>query len=1205
MANPNYEYDISVVIPVYNVEEYLIECLDSVYNQTKDKIQVIIIDDGSPDNSGQMADEYCATHENFECIHIENGGLGHARNYALDYVKGKYVAYMDSDDVVPPDMYEVMFRAAERNQSDMTCCNAMRFNSSGFMDSLLHSNAMKPIHKEVNHITSDFSLLYDTTAWNKLIRVDFMKKHGFKFPEKILYEDIPTTIPMHFLANKVAVVKTTAYYWRVRDGVTTSITQEISNLRNLYDRITVMTMNNKFLKEHNASDELYRRKLIKDLESDLIIFVNNCKMLPDDVAKEVFSCINKYIKEYINEDILSSIALIYRQKYEHVMKNDLEGLRNLLQNQNNYYNAQVTERNGRFYMEPADDLFTVPQRDVTNMILKTNPRNYINKFTIKANTATIDGHVYIPRVNIPTSEEQKIEAYILNDLTGDTLPINFEYIENLELTRTRGFIFDDYSQKTTEYNYDGTGFSLFINPEQMEIPDEFLGSNHILIKYENRVKSGEVLLGGGAKGTKDKLNNSRIISGEKMFCFKSNNCGEIVIDIQKLDTVIEEVSFKNKQIHLSLLNPVPEVYIGNEEMQFSATISPEGCYSFDISELQPEYTYFFSYKDAAGEIHQLYNSNKKTKIKRTFKGVILISYIKDYKPQLIISPYLGVVSGVVEREDAPNILDVSVGAYGKESTMEKVEKAVLCYDDNVTGKLHQLASVKVTDEEKEPGKFKIAFSLDFNKEKLTKDMHECVVRLKLKIVFANKKDVLIPLYAKKAMSVRHQQDTLKVKFSNKNKNEMAFTAWQVWREEEATPYRRKALLNQEYPKYTKLPINKRRIMFESMWGKKYSCNPQAIYEYIQENYPEYECVWALNDPRYPIKGDAIRVRRMSLEYFYYLATSKYLVNNVNFPDEYKKRRGQIEVQTMHGTPLKTFGLEIPGEFESKESRKRFIKRNARWNYLVVQGEFTAKKSYDCFGVRVKKLRTGYPRTDMLYNATEKQIISLKKSLKIPLDKKVVLYAPTWRVRNEFDMQLDIERFRETLGDEYVLLVRVHHFAASGYTIPADNKVIFDVNNYFSIENLYIISDMLITDYSSALFDYAITNKPMIFYLYDIQEYSENLRGTYFDIEKEAPGPLAYNNDQLISVIQNVDEEMKKCEERRHAFYDKYVNYECGDSSRQVVEKMLRFRNRRSYVKIREEIFRQREAAAAKKAKKNKKKAAEANKEKSKAVIIEN
>ena len=110
-----------------------------------------------------------------------------------------------------------------------------------------------------------------------------------------------------------------------------------------------------------------------------------------------------------------------------------------------------------------------------------------------------------------------------------------------------------------------------------------------------------------------------------------------------------------------------------------------------------------------------------------------------------------------------------------------------------------------------------------------------------------------------------------------------------------------------------------------------------LYEFIDKNYPEYKCVWSLKDARTPINGKGIRVRRGSQEYFKYLATAKYFVNNVNFEDAYVKREGQIEIQTMHGTPLKTLGLDVPGDFPNESSRKLYLEKNGRWNYLLVQG----------------------------------------------------------------------------------------------------------------------------------------------------------------------------------------------------------------------------------------------------------------------------
>jgi CDP-glycerol glycerophosphotransferase len=362
-------------------------------------------------------------------------------------------------------------------------------------------------------------------------------------------------------------------------------------------------------------------------------------------------------------------------------------------------------------------------------------------------------------------------------------------------------------------------------------------------------------------------------------------------------------------------------------------------------------------------------------------------------------------------------------------------------------------------------------------------------------------------------------------------------------------------MDAHYPEYRKAPLNNRMIVFESMWGAKFSCNPRAIYEYVQEHHPEYECVWIFTDERTPITGNGRRVRMGSLEYYKVLAEAKYLVNNVNFEDDYIKRDGQIEIQTMHGTPLKTLGFDVTDELPTPEDRKRLERRVSRWNYLVVQGAFMKEKADPIYHYKGDILETGYPRTDGLYQKADTD--DIKDRLGIPKDKKVILYAPTWRVRGNFDMALDLDRMREELSDEYVLLIRIHYFASAGYTVPADNKFIFNVNDYANAEDLYKISDMMITDYSSIMFDYALLDKPLIFFTYDLKSYASSTRGVYFDIRTEAPGPIVYTTDELISTLGNLDAEMQKVSDRVQAFKDKYLTYECPTSAKKIVRKAIK------------------------------------------------
>ena len=255
---------------------------------------------------------------------------------------------------------------------------------------------------------------------------------------------------------------------------------------------------------------------------------------------------------------------------------------------------------------------------------------------------------------------------------------------------------------------------------------------------------------------------------------------------------------------------------------------------------------------------------------------------------------------------------------------------------------------------------------------------------------------------------------------------------------------------------------------------------------------------------------------------------------------------------MHGTPYKTVGLDVKDEFRTEKEKLAYIRKNRRWNYLIAQGVFTEKNARRWYGFNKKILRTGYPRTDRLFDS-DIDADKIKDELGLPRDKKIVLYAPTFRKQGEFEMPLDLEYLRGKLADEYILLIRLHHFAASSYKVPQDKTFIFDAGGYSSIEALYKIADIMVTDYSSVMFDFALTGKPMIFYTYDLEEYKSKTRGVYFDISTEAPGMIVMTNEELADAVLSggLGEQ-----ERVKRFKEKYLTYECGNSCEKVFEEAI-------------------------------------------------
>lgn len=365
-----------------------------------------------------------------------------------------------------------------------------------------------------------------------------------------------------------------------------------------------------------------------------------------------------------------------------------------------------------------------------------------------------------------------------------------------------------------------------------------------------------------------------------------------------------------------------------------------------------------------------------------------------------------------------------------------------------------------------------------------------------------------------------------------------------------------------------LPADKKLIIFESFLGKQYSCNPKAIYEYMQEHHPEYKMYWSV-DPRYikNFEGTGVQVlRRFSLKWFYLLARAKFWVTNSRMPLWIPKPRHTTYVQTWHGTPLKKLAFDIkevhmPG-VTTEKYKQEFYHESRNWDYLLSPNGYSSEIFRRAFRFEKELLECGYPRNDVLHNGnTEENITTIKKKIGIPLDKKVILYAPTWRDNQfykvghyKFDLPLDLEKLQNMYGDKYIILLRMHYLVAENFDLTPYKGFAYDFSNRVDINDLYLVSDILVTDYSSVFFDYANLQRPIVFYTYDIDEYRETLRGFYFDLEEEAPGPLVKDMGSFLEVLEEFDEkgEFQNYQEKYNEFYYKYCYLEDGSSAKKVV-----------------------------------------------------
>lgn len=367
-----------------------------------------------------------------------------------------------------------------------------------------------------------------------------------------------------------------------------------------------------------------------------------------------------------------------------------------------------------------------------------------------------------------------------------------------------------------------------------------------------------------------------------------------------------------------------------------------------------------------------------------------------------------------------------------------------------------------------------------------------------------------------------------------------------------------------FHRYLKQPVKENVILFETFMAKNYSDSPKYIYEYIAQNHPEYECVWAINDGA-KIPYGAKTVKRFSFQYAYYLAVSKYLVFNVRPPLWYRKREEQVFLETWHGTPLKRLVFDQEEVTSaSPKYKQQFYRQRKDWDFLVSANPFSTKTFRSCFLYEGEMLEYGYPRNDILYWPNKDEISQqLKEKLGIPKDKKTILYAPTWRDdqhygsgQYKFELALDLKLMKERLQDDYVVLLRTHHYISDHIDVSGLGDFVINLSSYDDISEIYLISDICITDYSSVFFDYANLKRPILFYTYDFDKYKNQLRGFYIDMNTEVPGPLLYTSEQVVQAIEDIDEITEEYKERYDQFYDRFCCYDDGHASEHVAEAML-------------------------------------------------
>jgi CDP-glycerol glycerophosphotransferase (TagB/SpsB family) len=369
------------------------------------------------------------------------------------------------------------------------------------------------------------------------------------------------------------------------------------------------------------------------------------------------------------------------------------------------------------------------------------------------------------------------------------------------------------------------------------------------------------------------------------------------------------------------------------------------------------------------------------------------------------------------------------------------------------------------------------------------------------------------------------------------------------------------LLFQEYALGQAEPLD--AVYFESFFGRSATCNPRAIDAEVARRRPDLPRYWSVDDSAIAVPDGAIPLVTGTREWWRARESARWVVTNEWLRARFVKKPFQTVLQTWHGSMYKRIGMDRgrAGFLAGGHSDRARLER-AKWDMFISQNADTTpiiQQAYEFQGEQASAvIEIGYPRNDELTSIDPARVEQIRERIGIPPGRRVVMYAPTWREASQDVELLSLVQLAKEVGEGITFLQRGHvRTLEEGMSVAAD--AVIDVSTYPQINDLFMVSDLLITDYSSMMFDYSVTGRPMLFYTPDIEEYTDpKVRGAYFDLEEIAPGPVVRTVPEVVQLLQTIDTWAPTFADRYAAWQQRFNHHDDGHASARAVDALFAF-----------------------------------------------
>jgi CDP-glycerol glycerophosphotransferase len=1182
---------ISVVVPIYNVEPYLEECLDSIAHQTYRDLEVVMVDDGSKDNSPEIAERWASKDERFRLVTQPNGGLGSARNTGIKHAGGELLAFVDSDDYLAPNAYQMLVEALDETGSDFATGNVLRLQSQGARQAAFLSEAFAKTRLKT-HVAEHRPLIADRVAWNKLFRREFWDKQGRSFPEGVLNEDIPVILPAHFAADSVDVISDPIYYWRSRDSDELSITQRRIEPKALNDRLAAMDQVVDWLDRHGKRK--WKRWYYEGIVADDLRFYVNPLASADEEFHELFlDKVNAFL-DRAPKGIYDPLPAIERLRWQLVRRRLMPELLEVLRFQREELRDRPpVEIGGRWYGDypfREDERLKIP-RSVYLLEGELGLRVEIDALEWDGDRLRVRGNAFIRGIGAPAPDTQHLQLVALRRGRLRRVRIRLSAVKLDTTAVRRPDVTASVPQRLVELEW--AGFEATLDPRKLRGMGRWRPGLWELFVI---VRAGKVHRRRASRFHFNPLRPLRGVEiplpGELKAKAVPTASRAVVIDLRTHWTNVLDRRLDGKAIELTGEANGPQgekprlaVIRRADEKTFKYKVEVDGARSpapfktrvklADVLEAGHAETAPEDVEDAetedeeepeesedrqAWDLEALGGGPSRSVGLAADAGTIVW---RNEGRELALLPTRKLDATLVEQVPRPVVREAAWTEEGELRLSGELPAGSGALELILVAR--DYGDVRSFPAERDEERFTATLTPAHTRSPAgTLPLREGKWDLYARDAGASDAAPRVPVALSRdlydRLPVRTVVDRKPFALTATYEDRAVLVVDRDLEEAERGMYHQRLLREEVYVARRKAPLRD-AVLYTSFDGRQYSDSPRAIHEELVRRGSPLEHLWVVRDGQCRAPDTAQAVRELSREWYEALGSARYVVTNDHFPGWFRRRPDQICLQTWHGAPLKPLGLDVTSRRQQLHPAD-WPKQIDNWQYVLSPSRFATPIIKRAFALDGEPLETGYPRADVLARPDREEAgRELRTRLGIPDGKRTVLYAPTFRNRvfdgrgnYRLDVRLDLERLRAAVGDETVILFRKHPYVAD--PAPSEPRgFVYDVSSYPDATELLLAADVLVTDYSSIMFDFASTGRPMLFYAYDLES-GGNASRFYVDYEATVPGPVLRTTDELADALRDIESVRSSYAARYDEFRRTFCELDDGHAAERVVDRVF-------------------------------------------------